>query len=59
MAKYKNGEAFIEILDAHGVDKVFINPGFEHNAIQVSVAAARRVGRAFVKGLTRGGENVI
>ena len=45
MAIYKNGEAFIDILNAFGVDKVFINPGFEHNAIQVSVAAARLEGR--------------
>ncbi len=45
MAKYKSGEAFIEILNAHGVDKVFINPGFEHTAVQISMASARLEGR--------------
>jgi acetolactate synthase-1/2/3 large subunit len=45
MAEYSNGEAFIDILNAHDVDKVFINPGFEHNPIQIHVAEARINGR--------------
>lgn len=45
MAKCINGETFIDVLNAHGVDKVFINPGFEHNPIQISVASARTEGR--------------
>ena len=45
MGKYKSGEAIIEILNGQGVDKVFINPGFEHNAVQVCIAQARLEGR--------------
>jgi len=45
MAKYNSGEAFIEILNSFGVEKVFINPGFEHNPIQLHVATARTEGR--------------
>ena len=45
MAKYSSGEAFIESLNAHEVDKVFINPGFEHNPIQLGIASARMEGR--------------
>ena len=26
---YSNAEALLEVLNAHGVDKIFINPGFE------------------------------
>ncbi|MDR1028425.1 MAG: hypothetical protein LBL63_03285 [Clostridiales Family XIII bacterium] len=45
MAKYKSGEAFIELLNAHGVDKIFINPGFESIDILSSIAAAREKGK--------------
>ena len=45
MAKYKSGEAFIEILNAHGVDKVFLNPGFEYIDVLSHVARARAGGR--------------
>ena len=45
MAKYKSGEAFIELLNAHGVDKVFINPGAETIGIQSGVASARVEGK--------------
>ena len=41
MEKYKSGEALIEILNAHGVDNVFINPGFEFLEVMSSVASAR------------------
>ena len=41
MAEYKSGEALIEVLNAHGVDKVFINPGFEFIDVMSNVAAAR------------------
>ena len=45
MAKYKSGEAFIELLNAHGVGKVFINPGAETVGIQSCVASARVEGK--------------
>ena len=45
MAKYKSGEAFIDILNAHGVDKIFINPGFESIDVLTNVALAREEGR--------------
>jgi len=45
MAKYKSGEAFIDILNAHGVEKVYLNPGFEYIDILTSVASARTGGR--------------
>ncbi|MDR0311880.1 MAG: hypothetical protein LBJ21_09865 [Acidobacteriota bacterium] len=41
MAKYKSGEAFIDVLNAHGVDKFFINPGGEYIELQSAVALAR------------------
>ena len=45
MAKYKSGEALIELLNAHGVDKVFLNPGFEFIDVLSKVASARVEGR--------------
>ena len=45
MVKYKSSEAFIEILNAHGVERIFINPGFETLEILSSVAGARVAGR--------------
>ena len=41
MANYKSGEALIGVLNAHGVDKIFLNPGFEFIDILSNVAAAR------------------
>ena len=41
MAKYRSGEAFVDILNAHGVDKIFINPGFESIEFMSEVAATR------------------
>jgi len=38
---YKSGDAFIEILNAHHVDKIFINPGFEAIEVISSIALAR------------------
>ena len=45
MDKYKTGEAFIGILNAHGVDKIFLNPGFESVDILTNVASARVEGK--------------
>ena len=45
MATYKSGEAFVDLLNAHGVDKVFLNPGFEFIDILSCVASAREAGR--------------
>ena len=45
MSKYKSGEAFIDLLNAHGVDKVFLNPGFEFIDVLSSVASACVDGR--------------
>ena len=44
MAMYKSAEAFIDILNAHGVDKVFLNPGFEFIDVLTNVALARSDG---------------
>ena len=45
MAVYKSGEALIELLNAHGVDRIFINPGFEFVDVLTSIASARVNGR--------------
>ena len=45
MTVYKNASAFIDILNAHGVDKVFLNAGGELASIQSYVAKARVEGR--------------
>ena len=45
MAKYTTGAAFIDLLNAHGVDKVFINPGGENISILADVASARVQGK--------------
>ena len=45
MSKYKSGEAFIDLLNAHGVDKVFLNPGFEFIDVLSNVASARVEGK--------------
>jgi len=45
MAGYKNSKAFIDILNAHGVDKFFINPGGEYIELQAAVASARVAGK--------------
>ena len=45
MAKYKSGEAVIDLLNAHGVDKVFLNPGFEFIDTLGCVASARVDGK--------------
>ena len=41
MAMYKSAEAFIDILNNHGVEKLFINPGFEFIDILSTVAKTR------------------
>lgn len=41
MKKYKSPEDFVEILNAHGVDKIFLNPGFEFIDILSGIASAR------------------
>ncbi|MCL1805830.1 MAG: thiamine pyrophosphate-binding protein [Clostridiales bacterium] len=45
MVKYRRGEAFIDILNAHGVDKIFINSGGDVVDVQSDVALARVEGR--------------
>jgi acetolactate synthase-1/2/3 large subunit len=45
MAYYRRGEAFIEVLNAHGVEKIFINPGGDVVDIQSDVALARVAGK--------------
>ena len=45
MAKYKGGEAFIDLLNTHGVEKIFINPGFESIDLLSHIAAARTGGK--------------
>ena len=45
MAKYKSGEALIEILNVHGVDKIFLNPGFEFIDVMSNIAGARVEGK--------------
>ena len=45
MAEYKSGQALIEVLNAHGVDKIFLNPGGEFVDAQSCVAAARTEGK--------------
>ncbi|MCL2121876.1 MAG: thiamine pyrophosphate-binding protein, partial [Clostridiales bacterium] len=45
MAVYKIGEAFINVLNAHGLDKVYLNPGGELAAFQSYVGVARAEGR--------------
>ena len=44
MAKYKSGEALIDIMNAHSVEKIFLNPGFEYIDILTHVASARTGG---------------
>jgi len=41
MPKYKSGDALIDVLNAHGVEKIFINPGFEFIDTLTCIAAAR------------------
>ena len=45
MAKCRKGEVFVETLNAHGVDKIFINPGFETIEFMSEVAATRVAGK--------------
>ncbi len=45
MATYSNAEAFIRTVNAHGVDKIFFNPGGEMIGLQSLIAQARVDGR--------------
>jgi acetolactate synthase I/II/III large subunit len=45
MEKYNSAEALIEVLNAHGVDKVFINPGVETALVQATIAQYRTAGK--------------
>ena len=45
MAECRRGEVFVETLNAHGVDKIFINPGFETIEFMSEVAATRVDGK--------------
>ena len=45
MTKYRRGEALIEVLNAHGVDKIFLNSGGDVVDVQSDVALARVAGK--------------
>ena len=45
MEKYSSAEAFIEVLNASGVDKIFFNPGGETALVQATVAKYRTAGQ--------------
>jgi acetolactate synthase-1/2/3 large subunit len=45
MATYRRGEALIELLNAHGIDKIFLNPGGDVVGVQSDVALARTAGK--------------
>jgi len=42
---YTNAEAFIDVVNAHGIDKIFFNPGGEMIGLQSLIAQARTAGR--------------
>ncbi len=44
MRTYSGAEAFIDIVNAHGVDKIFFNPGGEMIGLQCLIAQARVAG---------------
>ena len=45
MGTYASGEAFIDIVNAHGVEKIFFNPGGEIIELQSLIAQARVEGK--------------
>jgi len=45
MEQYEGAEAFIEVLNAHGVEKIFFNPGSATVPIQVAISKYRAAGK--------------
>ena len=45
MDQYLGADAFIEVLNAHGVDSIFFNPGGEQALIQANIAKNRMLGK--------------
>ncbi len=45
MGTYSNAEAFIDVVNAHGIDKIFFNPGGEMIGLQSLIAQARVAGK--------------
>src|SRR4030042_2408382 len=45
MEQYQGAEAFIEVLNANGVEHIFFNPGGEQAAIQATIAKFRLSGK--------------
>ena len=45
MEKYEGAEAFVEVLNAHGVEHIFFNPGADTTPIQITVARLRAAGK--------------
>ena len=44
MGTYNNADAFIDVVNAHGIDKIFFNPGGEFIGLQSRIAQARVAG---------------
>ena len=45
MEKYEGAEAFVEVLNAHGVEHIFFNPGADTTPIQVTIPRLRAAGK--------------
>ena len=45
MEKYDGSEAFVEVLNANGVEDIFLNPGGEQNALLATIAKFRASGK--------------
>jgi len=45
MEKYDGAEAFVEVLNAHGVENIFFNPGSATVPIQVTISKYRAAGK--------------
>ena len=45
MEKYEGAEAFIEVLNAHGVENIFFNPGSATVPIQATISKYRAAGK--------------
>lgn len=45
MEKYEGAEAFVEVLNAHGVENIFFNPGSATVPIQVTISKYRAAGK--------------
>jgi acetolactate synthase-1/2/3 large subunit len=45
MEQYSGAEAFVEVLNAHGVEHIFFNPGADTTPIQITVSKLRAAGK--------------